>query len=193
MILWTIQPEEVLRLIKRTGVYRCDAEKAGTDDFCPVQYDWLADQMRRRIGSPPEGVSYPVWAWQRWYGRRKRPDLRALRWHWGGESRMNFYRLEIDIPEEQVLLSDYRAWGVMLNNGLLSDTEKEDGELGKIYKSLSPDAQREMKYKNWERVFDITPVEDEWTGRGEVVQATFWELRKEQIRKTTMFITEVRR
>lgn len=36
-MLWTIQPEEIFELIKRTGVYRCDGRKAGIRNFCPVQ------------------------------------------------------------------------------------------------------------------------------------------------------------
>ena len=190
MILWTIQPEEIFELINRTGVYRCDGRKKNMR-YYREQYLWLADQMRKRIGPPPEGVRYPVWAYQRWSKERLKPDLRAIRWFWGGTN-STFYRLEIDIPNEQVLLSDYWAWSVMLNNGLLSDNEEEDNELDKFYASLSPEAQKEMLFTNWERVFDVALTNNEWNGQGEIVQATFWELRKEQIRKVTMFKTEYR-
>ena len=192
MILWTIQPEEVYELINRTGVYRCDEEKAKVEDFCPTQYNWLADQMRRRIGPPPEGVRYPVWAYQRWDKDRLKPDLRSIRWFWGGKSN-TFYRLEIDIPDEQVLLSDYWAWSVMLNDGLLSYSEEEADELDRLYASLSPEAQKEMLFTIWERVFNVTLTNNEWNGQGEIVQATFWELRLEQIRKVTRFTTITRK
>ena len=192
MILWTIQPDEVFDEINRLGVYRCDINKSGMKDFADLQYDWLVSQMRKRIGPPPEGVSYPVWAYKIWYAERVKPDIRALRWFWGGK-RNKFYRLEIDIPDEQVLLSDYNAWSVMLNEGLLSDTEEEDNEIDKFYETLSPDARAEFRSKNWERVFNVTPLNDKWTGRGETVQATFWELKKEQIRKVTMFLTTQKR
>ena len=35
MILWTIQPKKVLDLIQREGVYHCDEDKAGINDFSP--------------------------------------------------------------------------------------------------------------------------------------------------------------
>lgn len=44
-----------------------------------------------------------------------------------------------------------------------------------------------MKERNWERVFDLTPVDNEWVVRGDSIQATFWELRKDQIRSVRMF------
>ena len=78
MILWTIQPLEVYKQIQEIGVYHCDFEKSFLND-CRDQYDWLVRQMKHRIGAPPEGVSYPVWAWYMWEGVRKKPDLRRER------------------------------------------------------------------------------------------------------------------
>lgn len=114
MILWSIQPEEVFDLIQREGVYHCDIHKSRMGDFADMQYSWLVSQMKKRIGPPPEGVSFPVWAWYQWRKDRKKPDLRAERWYYGyrGEK---FYRLEIDIPDEQVLLSNFALWHVPLN------------------------------------------------------------------------------
>ena len=99
MILWTIQPEEIFDLIQTSGVYRCNEEIAGIKDFCPEQYDWLADQMRKRIGSPPEGVNYPVWAYMKWRSESVKPDLRAVRWYWGRKGE-KYFRIEADIPDK---------------------------------------------------------------------------------------------
>ena len=144
--------------------------------------------MRKRIGPPPEGVSYPVWAWYQWRKDRRKPDLRWERWHCTPTG-AKFYRLEVEIPDKQVLLSDFDEWHGPLNDGLIADTEEEYDELYRIYDSLSPDAKAEMRAKNWERVFDISSVHNEWMVRGESIQATFWELRKEQVRKADMFIS----
>jgi len=188
MILWTIQPERVFRLIYKRGVYRCDLSKSGMEDFADPQYDWLVSQMKKRIGPPPEGVKYPVWAWHQWRKGRKKPDLRWERWYcWPRGAK--FYRLEIEIHDDKVLLHDFDEWGIILNNGLLADSEEESDKLDKIYDSLSPEEKNEFRAKNWERVFDLTPVNNDWMTRGENIQATFWELRKEQIREATMFIS----
>ena len=188
MILWTIQPERVYELVQREGVYRCDLRKSGMEDYADPQYNWLVEQMKKRIGPPPEGVKYPVWAWYQWRKGRKKPDLRWERWYCTPKG-ARFFRLEIEIPDDKVLLNDFDAWIIILNDGLISYDEEEDNKLDKIYASLPPEAKKKMRNKNWERVFDLTPYNTEWMLRGECIQATFWELRKEQIRKVTMFIS----
>lgn len=85
MVLWTIQPIEIYELIQETGVYHCNFTKSMLND-CREQYDWLAQEMKTRIGNPPEGVSYPVWAWYMWEGERKKPDLRRERWETAGKA-----------------------------------------------------------------------------------------------------------
>lgn len=193
MILWTIQPEAVFNLIQQKGVYRCDLTKSGMEDYAEPQYNWLVAQMKKRISPPPEGVSYPVWAYYRWSRTKMKPDLRAIRWFWGLKNN-KFVRLEIEIPDDEVLLSDFDGWaGIILNNGLLSNTEEEDKELNGIYASLSENMQKEFRAKNWERVFDISYFENDWISRGETIQATFWELKKEQVRSYTSFVTEGKR
>ena len=53
--------------------------------------------------------------------------------------------------------------------------------------SLEMSEVQALKEKNWEGVFDLTPINNGWTRRGDSIQATFWELRKEQIRDVRMF------
>ena len=193
MILWTIQPDTVFKLIYTRGHYRCNAGRVWMLDFARPQYDWLVSQMKKRIGPPPDGVKYPVWAWQRWTRTKKRPDLRGIRWYWGQKGD-KFYRIEIDIPDSEVLLFDGNGWSwAVLNSWIISYTEEEDNELHKIYDTLSPEDKKNFLAKNWERIFDITPFDNHWTRRGECVQATFWELKREQVRSFTPFITEGKR
>lgn len=185
MVLWTIQPEAVYQELLETGVYRCDFQQSPMN-YWKKQYDWLVEQMKKRIGKSPDGVSYPVWAWYQWEGKRKKPDLRRERWGngWKGE---RFACMEIEIPDEAVLLSDFDAWSIILLNGLLSLSEEEDNVLEQSYNALSKEARSEMKSRNWEGAFDLSPIDNSWMRRGETIQATFWELRKEQVRKVRMF------
>ena len=185
MILWTIQPLEVYELIQHTGVYHCDFSRSVLSDF-GEQYDWLVNAMKDRIGDPPEGVSYPVWAWYMWEGVRKKPDLRKERWGngWKGEQ---YACMEIDIPEKDVVLSDFDSWSIILLHGLLADSEEEDNRLEQIYDSLSEKDRKVFRDKNWEKAFDLTYVDNKWVHRGDSIQATFWELRKEDIREVRFF------
>ena len=146
MILWTIQPIEVYELIQSTGVYHCDYEKSNME-YWQEQYNWLVQEMKERVGEPPKGVSYPVWAWYMWEGARK----------------------------------------IILLNGLLADTEEEDKSLERECEAMSPDAQKEYKYRNWKNVFDLTYVDNNWMHKGDSIQATFWELRKEDIKRVRFF------
>jgi transposase len=65
MRLATIQDKAAYDELCATGVLRCRAELSellGIDNFRPA-YDWLVGQMKQRVGKPPQGVTYPIWAW----------------------------------------------------------------------------------------------------------------------------------
>ena len=185
MILWTIQREEVYQIVLNSGVYHADEEKILFPELKPY-YDWLVSRMEEKIGVSPAGVHYPVWAWYNWYGKRKKPDLRDERWH-NGFKGDRFVRLELEIPEERAVLSDFDAWSIILLNGLITDSEQECDALENEISKLAGEEQQQRIHENWERVFDITPLKNLWTTRGSSIQATFWELRKEDIRKITYF------
>lgn len=55
------------------------------------------------------------------------------------------------MPDEQVLLSDFDLWSLILLDSIITETEEEDHKLTEIYKELTPQKQLEMKYKNWNR------------------------------------------
>lgn len=185
MILWTIQPESLYHSILKSGSYICDPQQFGMPEFKEM-YDWLVIQMKERIGEPPEGVTYPVWAWHTQKSKRQKPDLRSERWS-NGYAGDKLVCMEIEVPDEQVLLSDFDLWSLILLNALITETEEEEQELDKIYKALSPEEQLKMKYENWKRVFDVTPLENMWMRRGSWIQATFWILTKDMIKKVRYF------
>ena len=188
MILWTIQDEASYKTLLKKGVYRCDLRSEGLPDFKPA-YDWMVAQMIRRIGAKPRGVVYPIWAWFMWTRNCKKPDLGWFIKNCG-EKGQRFVRLELEVPDKDVLLSDFDVWHSILNNQLISYSNEEDDELEEQYQTLPEPQRREMKEKNWERVFDVEYVPNNWRGRGESIQATFWELRLEYVRKATPFTSK---
>ena len=182
---------EVYQQIQQQGVYHCDINRSVLD-FCREQFDWLADEMRVRIGNSPEGATHPIWAWYMWEGIRKKPDLRRARWGngWKGDQ---FACMEIDIPEDRLVLTDFDSWSIILLNGLISDTEEEDIRQEQEYESLSENEKKEYRDQNWRRVFDLSFVDNGWMHRGDSIQATFWELRKEDIREVRFFTSAIPR
>lgn len=181
MKLWTMQPLCVWEDIQRTGVYRCDPARSRMFPYLGECYAWLARKMAERVGPPPEGVAYPVWAWYKQDGRHKKPDLRNERWACGEED-TGFTCIALELPPERVLLSDFDIWHIILNDGLISDTEEEGRAQEAFYEALDGEQKRAYKDKNWERVFDVSTLDNGWTLRGDCVQATFWELKREDIR-----------
>lgn len=190
MTLWTVQPYCVYELLQLEGVYRCnpDLSQCLVEFGYTKAYDWICKQMKKRIGNPPSpNIKYPVWAWYCLDGKHKRPDMRRYDMKVSEKSVL----LEIDIPESDVLLTDEVDWHIVLNDNLvykasyisgLSDEElelefkKEDI----YYANLSAEEKLAYKEKSWENVIVCSTS----TSLPSYVQATFWELKKQQIKKT---------
>ena len=48
----------------------------------------------------------------------------------------------------QFVLSDFDSWGIILNNGLISQSEEEDEQLENKYEQLSDSEKKRYKYEN---------------------------------------------
>lgn len=193
MRLWTIQPEYVYDEILKKGFYAFNKEKAIEADefweeFFKPAYNWLVDQMASKIGNPPEGIDYPMWAWHTYDWKRKSSDLRQRQ----GTRGEKFVRLEIDIPDENVVLSDFDAWHFVLSNQYMPEVYNENDwdEAFDIFEKKSLEEQNIIKEKSWEDIFNLSPVHSDWINRGQYIQATFWKLDKSQIIKVKHFISK---
>ena len=178
MRLWTIQVKAAYDDLCEKGVLHCDAALAGwlKDDLFRKSYDWLVGEMKGRVGEPPQGVEYPVWAWYLLLGKNVKPDLRRVEFrNYVGEH----YVIEAEIPDEKILLSDEEYWHLVLNDSYFSDAPEDDDEAEELadkwFAGLPAQEQEQVKRESWKKVFDKACCP--WT----FVQATFWELRKEQI------------
>lgn len=199
MFLWTIQPKEVYNFVMETGVYCCDPFKSGLlkpfdeslvgIELEPVfknAYDWITFQMEQKISPRPEGVVYPVWAWYQFAGKKK-PDLRRERWANGcpGET---LACITLEVPDKEVLLSDFGAWHHVLNNWPIADTEEEADRFDDYLDHASEEEKKAFLKKNWERVFDTSLFNNGFHSRGDDIQATFWELKKNYIKNVRFFV-----
>lgn len=185
MKLWTIQPVEVYEQILKRGYYVCDGRK--TDKHFRERYKWLCQQMKEKIGKPPKNVSYPVWAWHTRNFKRKKPDLRSSEYGYSGTKMVC---LEIDIPDNEVLLSDFDAWHCVLNKWYLNTECWDEETFDKDHAwldSLLPEERKKVIEKSWQGIFNLEPKETDWCARGKWIQATFWILKKEYIKKVQFF------
>ena len=176
MILWTIQNGIAYEKMKKTGVLRAD-ESYISDDTFKSSYLWMANQMKMRIGNAPEGVTFPVWAWYQWEGKRKRPDMRIYGRSWSKKG-TPIVLLTIDVPEQCALLSDFDYWHCVLN----------DGEIIFPYDESIVYTEEE-KQKSWENIFNINCSFDGEAHQYLTTQATLWEIKKDWVKKVEYFVS----
>ncbi|WP_458407641.1 DUF3841 domain-containing protein [Anaerotignum sp.] len=190
MKLWTVQPLFIYEQLSKGMTYYCDEELCSLLDIDHIKqaYEWMAQQMEKRVSLPPEGVKYPVWAWHTIGGKHKTPDLRQAMFR---NFKGSYVCIELEIPDDEVLLSDYDAWHMVLNDQYIdfSFSEDEYNRAIAYFESLSKEEQKNQKIKSWDNVFFITPYHNAWTSMGEYIQATFWELKPEYM-KSVRFIKE---
>ncbi|AEG61728.1 DUF3841 domain-containing protein [Desulforamulus ruminis] len=183
MRLWSIQPESLYMKLKEEKVLYCDpaqSELISEYSFGPA-YVWLAGQMVLRVGRPPVGVKYPFWAWHTMEWKHRKPDLRRTEFRSYSENQVC---IELEVPDKDVLLSNEDMWHLVLNDGYYGDysNEREYEAEDNWYNSLLPAEQLRIKQKSWEKIFDVSPPwENEWESHGKYIQATFWELRLDQV------------
>ena len=185
MRLWTIQPEEVYNLILEKGFYKCDGRKV--DKFFKESYIWLSNQMKQKLKKKPNNVSFPVWAWHTRNFKRKKPDLRSSEYGTKGEK---LVCIEIEVPDDEVLLTDFDAWHFVLNKWYLNTEcwDEETFDADNLWlDSLSNEEKTKEIEKSWQGIYNLDPKETDWCARGKWIQATFWELKKEYIKKVQFF------
>ena len=178
--LWTVRPESDFFLLQKQGFFRTD--KRFVDEFHLVAYHWMARQLKYKT-PPPKGVNLPVWAWYRYGGLNQiKPDLRKSAHLKRGERGV---RIEFEVAENLVLLSNFDAWHAVLNNWCCSLNMKEYDYYEKMEKICSKTEFEEMKHKSWLKIFDLDLLDDPGT---DAIQAVLWELRLEWVKKVDFFI-----
>lgn len=178
MKLWTVQPQEVISIIEKTGEFICDETKSDKD--FRKAYEWIAKEMDKRHIVHPEGLVLPLWAWHTRDWKHRKPDLRNIGLGIRGEKCVC---IEFEIDDSQVLLSDFFAWHCVLSGGFYnnSHTEAEWNEKDARYEALSGEQKGIETLKSWQKVFDVTASENEFYQNGRYVQATFWKLSKDMV------------
>lgn len=199
MRIYTIQRIELYEDLLHNGIAYCDRESKMCCDY-RFQYDWMAGQMRKRVGMPIfEGIKYPLWVWQQYSSRKKtKPPMSPHDIPFRQEEAV---MLELDVPEDQVLLSDFALWGLpLLNWGIYGKREdkqlcKECDEYEKIHGKCNqmtdyPESIRFKIVESWDQIFNFD-IRDPYivTSRRQnrCIQGTIWYLRKEWLKTAHVF------
>jgi hypothetical protein len=203
MKVWTIQPSSFWERLQSDGILHgptIEETFVADDPLGRIAYRWLAEQMEQRLGPRPHPGSFPLWAWYQWRdAAHPRPDLRASAHLPAG---MKGVRIELEIEERCILLSDFQQWHLPLNYAYLSLTEAEDsafeaellrrGIHSEPRKPLSDPHVHASILNSWERIFEIDRVGDPdwWPGKTRAeksIQGTFWQVSLSQVRQVNVF------
>jgi hypothetical protein len=127
MRVFTIQHRSVINKILKQGQYKTDSRFICFEHFSK-HYKWMAKQAKKRIKN--WSSNRPIWVWT------SRPDLRS----WKSEAK-NLVIIELEIPDEEILLSNFELWHFVLNNSPIS----------------SQNLNKAKMMKSWEKCFTTRP------------------------------------
>ena len=190
MRLWTIQGIEIYNQMQKDDFAYCTKPSWSDSAEFMRASRWMSAQMKRRIGEPPiKEIEYPIWAWFQYDSAKKnRLPKNPLNVSEGVSAYM-----EIEVPDKEVLLSDFSNWHSALNGWPLDNwkqIERKTDPLDKAaekhlgFNDYPADIQHEIE-ASWEPIFDLNR-RDKTVGRthrrNRCIQATFWVLRKEYLR-----------
>ncbi|NJL54037.1 MAG: DUF3841 domain-containing protein [Chloroflexaceae bacterium] len=199
MRVWTIQAEQQWVDLQKHGVLR--RSLAQVYSFFLPAYTWMDEQMQQRLRVEKPLDAAPLWFWYQWDGvLRRRPDLRFSGHLPPGTTGV---RMECEIVDARLLLSDFYLWCSVLNGWYipisLDDQAMFDAEADQYVTETGQSVDRatvslrvplleQYSYPphlrtriiaSWQRVFDL-----DWAVPGitdareqKAIQATAWELR----------------
>lgn len=184
MRLWTSQRIGFYEDVIDSGIAYCDRLSYWSRN-CDYAYKWMVEQMRLRIGEPPlPQITLPVWAWYQYDSRkRNKPPLTPKnKGHNSSEIMM-----EIEVPDNEVLLSDFDLWLHPLNGwDILKDKrlKKKVEEYFFTEFNEKPAEIQKIISDSWVRVFDLKTRDREYAPRAiwnRSIQATLWCVKKEYL------------
>jgi hypothetical protein len=128
-------------------------------------YDGLSELMVHSGVNGHSNEIWPIWAWRKWDGKVSRPDRRRMMFN-----NEHHPMLELDIPEDRLLLINGYIWDDYLINGWPVPYEHEDPD---DWISRSEHLTAQDDTYSWERLIDVSNSDE--------IQACFWSIRNEDI------------
>jgi len=192
MIIWSIHELSFFNQLEKNKVIYPNKKKLTWKNEFLDSYYWLANQMEKKIDGRPHPTALPFWGWYQWKDEQtKCPDLRVRSHLQAGKRGV---RLELEIPDDDVVLSDFMLWCDVLNRWYIADNLRDqnrffsDTERMGMYDSWSKRLQTKAE-KSWQKIFDIS-----FHQRGiasprykKAIQATFWKICLNQVKDVKFF------
>lgn len=176
MKLITYQSKEALDILNMTGELKItDSSSMKTyhffDDSFGVNrfkegYDYIINRMNKYLKDKTdyeEGLIAPIWGWYRYQ------DIKEL-----NDDNKDLYRIELEIDDNKVLLSDFDMYEniVIAGVGFFYSSDKKREEMYQKEKLEGI----EVIYKLYDKMINKNHLR-----YAKFIQATFWKLKKEYI------------
>lgn len=191
MRLWSSQTIDFYNELMLNGIAYCSrvSEFAQVND---IAYQWMAEQMKKRIGEPPlSEIKLPVWAWYQYDSKkRNKPPLSDRVKTYPNQREM---MIEFEAPDEIVLLSDFMLWLHPLNGwGICIDrrASKRIDEYFYIDFKEKPEEIQKLIVDSWNLIFDLDFKHKLFATKhkkNRSIQATLWYIRKEWVISATEY------
>ena len=140
--VYSWQPEPILDILDRDGVYYPDSKKLSYNDMPVVidAYKWLMKFMERNIEN--FSGNFPIWTWA------AKPSLRKkVLKQWKNQDIL----ITALIPRGRILFTDFHEWHMAMNDCYYDETDSDIN----YYNDLDPDyveTTREQREKSWENI-----------------------------------------
>lgn len=192
MRIWTFQDLDVYDILQHTGIYRPVKDKCDERNHYPQfehAYQWITEQMIHKV-KPPNNDPAPIFGWYKQNGELGITNLKLPM----NQYQQDMMLLELDIPDNKLVLSDYALWFDVLNNvSCIPAKSERESKIRTLlhYRGvydISPKQYQARKEKSWKNIFcdkDPEQVDTSWRKYGFDIQATFWEIKSSMIVNAT--------
>jgi len=199
MILHSVITEQEYDILKKEGRLFCDEKKAYLPNSYKViylAYEFMANKLNNKysLSNIHKNIKFPRWGWQQILGET---DMNKVDdYHFVNHPEETTYRLSIEIPNEQVLLSDFDVWHCCLN-GFPVFSQKQSDEmdyfvynvLKKNYSDILVDNSgnividniKKKIYQSWNKIFDPTFNDIDYVYEKRTWQGVFWYIDIKQV------------
>lgn len=190
MRLWSIQTVKAYEELSNKGVLYTDEtlSMAYEEPIFEVAYRYMMKQFALRLNKKIS--NYPIWSWYLYDGIAKPKPY--LRYKGYDEPGTKLVRITLDVPNNEVLLSDFSLFHNVLNDWYIPKNEQDLETYDERKTNLTKEEIYKLKLDSWDLIFDLEREDDDnfMFGKKEnkIIQAITTCIKLEQVKKVDYFI-----